>query len=364
MLYTILRTKIGDNVGDQVILESAKNLISTIKNDLEFLVFDRNEDLTEHLGSINRTRAVIMPHFGLRDPDMHRRTYRLTKNLRDIKVPLIPLGIGWKGFPGDERTLKTLRYSRNTREFLKYVSQQVGIMACREHFTCKILERHGIDNTRMCGDPAWYDPKKIGMRLKPTHEIRKIVFTTPHMDLYHKQAKEIIKMISQKFPDAHRVCSLHAGFKSRYEKEYTDFAKICGFEIIDASSDMEKIRFYQDCDLHVGYRCHGHIIFLRNRIPSILLNEDGRGVGFSHAFGIGNFNGFLRRTNWFSGMAGRILKNELAGINVIADPNLKKRVADFIDMEQKNNFSSFQNAVRVIDRTYEDEMKPFIKSFL
>ena len=362
-MYTILTTMTGGNVGDQLIVESAKNIIKSIKNDGDFLEFSRNEDLTDHLEKINTTRAIIMPHFGIRDPDMHPKTYKLVNDLSKIKIPLIPIGIGWKGFPGDLETLKTLKYSKNTQTFLNYVSNQIQTMVCREDFTCKILENHKITNTKMGGDCAWYDLEKIGMKMKCPKKIRKIVFTTPYMAMYLEQAKSIIKMISENFPQAEKICSLHAGYnKIKTDKEIINYAKEKNFEIKDVSSDISKINFYKYCDLHIGYRCHGHIAFLRNRIPSILINEDGRGVGFSYAFGIGGFNGFLRKNNIIFKLMRKFLKGNFSSKQVIADPELDKKISQFIEYQQKICFSEYQKISDLIDQTYENVMKPFIQS--
>jgi len=363
-MYTILTTMIGGNVGDQLIVESAKNMIKNIKKDNDFLEFSRDEDLTNHLEKINKTRAIIMPHFGLRDPDMHPKTYRLVNDLSKIKIPLIPIGIGWKGFPGDSETLQTLRYSENTQKFLKYISNQIETMVCREHFTCKILENHEITNTKMGGDCAWYDLEKIGTQMKCPRKISKIVFTTPYKSMYLDQAKSIIKMINEKFPEAEKICSLHAGFnKIKTDKEIVEYAKKNNFEIKDVSSDITKINFYKDCDLHIGYRCHGHIAFLRNRIPSILINEDGRGVGFSYTFGIGGFDGFIRKPKKIFKIIERLSKRKLISEQVIADHNVNKKISNFIDEQQKSSFNEYQKVSEMIDKTFTNVMKPFIQSF-
>ena len=58
-------------------------------------------------------------------------------------------------------------------------------------------------------------------------------------------------------------------------------AKTLGFRVLEASGDLSAIDFYRDADLHVGYRVHAHLMFLSHRRPSILINQDGRGVGQS-----------------------------------------------------------------------------------
>jgi len=362
-MYTILTTMKTGNVGDQLIVESAKNLIKHIKGNIDFLEFFREDDLTEHLDQINKTKAIIMPHFGLRDPDMHPRTYHLTKDLKQIKIPLIPIGVGWKGFPGDHETLKTLRYSKNTTKFLKYISNQVDVLLCREDYTCQILANHGIKNTVMGGDCAWYNIENIGKQMKRPESIDKLVFTTPYLPLYLDQAKKIINMLAKLFPKTTKYCSLHAGLDViSTDKELADYAKKQGFQIKDVSNDIKKIGFYRDCDLHVGYRCHGHINFLQNRIPSILLHEDGRGVGFSHSFGVGGFDAFRRKPNSIFKTIGKISGRNLISKQIEADTLVDKKILQFIEEELKTGFRRYVGLSKFIDETYEKIMKPFIEA--
>jgi len=362
-MYTLLTTMKTGNVGDQLIIESAKNLIKEIKDNVEFLEFSRDADLTENLEEINKTKAIIMPHFGLRDPDMHPQTYRLTKDLNQIKVPLIPIGIGWKGFPGDYETLKTLRYSENTTKFLKYVSNQIDVLLCREYFTCQILANHGITNTVMGGDCAWYDTACIGKQMKRVKNVEKLVFTTPYLPLYLDQAKKIINMLTSLFPKATKYCSFHAGLDViQTDRELADYAKKQGFEVKDVSNDIKKIEFYQGCDLHVGYRCHGHLAFLRKRIPSILLHEDGRGVGFSYSFGVGGFDAFRRKSNSIFKIIGNVSGKNLIRKQIEADPFVDKKIRQFLEEELKTCFRRYVGLSKFIDETYEKTMKPFVEA--
>ena len=67
-----------------------------------------------------------------------------------------------------------------------------------------------------------------------------------------------------------------------------------GYEVVDTSYDLERIRFYDECDLHVGYRVHSHLYFLSQRRPSFLLHEDGRGRGMSSALNVVGVDAFER----------------------------------------------------------------------
>ena len=73
------------------------------------------------------------------------------------------------------------------------------------------------------------------------------------------------------FPYEKLYCSFHGGLENdehTSKKEASIRATIkseamnLGYEIVNAAYDLSNIEFYKECDLHVGYRLHGHIYFL------------------------------------------------------------------------------------------------------
>src|SRR5690606_4746413 len=58
---------------------------------------------------------------------------------------------------------------------------------------------------------------------------------------------------------------------------------------VESAGRLEVFDEYDQFDLHVGHRLHGHIGFLRRRIPSVLLMEDARSRGFSASLPTGCF---------------------------------------------------------------------------
>ena len=102
-MYTLITTfpqHSTGNVGDYLITQSAKDLIIKIKGEQDFKVIWRLDDLSDSLGEINKTKAVLLPGFAIRKstyPDI----YKLVPDLEKIKVPIIPIGAGWKQYPGD-----------------------------------------------------------------------------------------------------------------------------------------------------------------------------------------------------------------------------------------------------------------------
>lgn len=377
-VYTILTTfpaHASGNVGDSLITHSAIEILKHEKGESDFRVFFREDDLGDHLDTINRSRAIIMPGFAIRD-HMYPMVYRFVDNLEQIHVPLIPLGAGWKSFPGDFDDLRQFRYSPETAEFLRYISRQVNKFACREYMTCRVLRNHGIDNAIMVGDCAWYDMSSLGRRMKRPNSIGKLVFTTPHRPAYLSQAKAIVRMLSELFPEAKKYCVLQS-VPTGHESEIAEFSRTRGFQVRQASHHVENLSFYQSCDLHVGYRVHGHLAFLRLRNPSVLINEDGRGLGFSYTLGIGGFDAVSRRFAYpplskiiFLKEAFRmafwgVLRRAVAPApqfcsQAVTDVSISDTIRGFLEEELSSGFRRYVGVSELIDDTYVQAMRNFL----
>lgn len=380
IVYTILKTGMGPgsgNVGDQLVLEMAQELIEQATGVNEFLIYNRQTDITSVLDKINRTRAVILPAFEIRDDIVPH--YHFSDDITDIEVPIIPMGAGWCSFPGDRLDMRNHVYSDKTRAYLDYICKDINSFTTRDAFTSGVLERNGINNTELIGDCAWYDLDKIGEPIKKPTSIEKVVLTTPHRPLYKQQAKRLSQYLRSEFPDATLFCSLH-NTPSEQDREIAHHAASLGYEIVRASLDTDNIDFYTECDLHVGYRLHGHIGFLRTRNPSILIHEDGRGAGLTNTLGTGGFDGFRRRLppsvadtvrsisdTKVARAAHTIMETQL-GVKdywtnrAIAPANnqIITRIRSFLRAELDSGFRSYEDVVEFIDNTYHDHMKPFL----
>jgi Polysaccharide pyruvyl transferase len=385
-MYTILTTYPPDgcrNVGDQLIEASIKNLITHVKGETEFLTLFREDDLTEHLEQINQSKAVVFL-LAIRDTPLWPNTYRLTENLADIKVPFVPIGATYNIYPGDYQTRTTVEYSDKTKDFLRYLSTQTKSFSCREYHTCKILQDNGINNALMTGDPAWYEVEKLGQPMHRPEKIKKLVFSSPLSPFYLEQAKDVMVLLSEMFPNAEKYCVFHTADLETFKdarpensfamsQEVTDkniavakFARKLGFKPEYLFGEVEKLQFYHSCDLHVGYECHAHLYFLRQRLPSIMIIEDARGKGFSYSLGSAIFNGFKRcpgsagkniTKKITSGYCTSLKEYSIAPVN----PELIDQLKQYLEEELENKFRRISTIASVIDDTYFSAMQPFLE---
>jgi len=390
-MYTILTTcpPYGSkNVGDKLIEVRTKEMIKQEKGDDEFFTIFREEPLEPHLEKINSSKAVLMPAFPVRDTPMYPKAYTLTEDLSQIKVPLVSVGANWNVYPGDRKSRETIRYSEATTKFIQYVGRQVEKFSCREHYAVEVMKKHGVENAYFTGDPAWFYLPSLGKPLHRPKEVKKVVFSGPLSPYYLEQAKSIITMIAEMFPRAERYCAMHladsgaAGSTggdavksensaamtpdvARKNQAIREWAKENGFTVMEMAGDIEKLTFYEECDLHVGYECHAHLFFFSRRIPSVLIAEDARGVGFNYSLGYGGFTGFVRAQEAPKVKAKTHTSGYSTSIEelVLAPPknNVEQEVRGFIQEELETNFARYLGLDTMLDTVYNERMRPFIQ---
>ena len=187
-------------------------------------------------------------------------------------------------------------------------------------------------------------------------------------------------VIVEQYPDATHTCSFHSAL-SDSDKQLRAFAKDRSFEIVLASNDTSNLEFYDNCDLHVGYRLHGHISFLRRRLPSVLTGKDGRGYGFNATLGTAGFPATRRRLGPRPAKIIQSLGQTLPGKGLqklvqkagwsprpyrelIAppDPTVPEKIREFLQQEQTNRFESYEAVPELFDETYQNTMKPFLEN--
>ncbi|MFP4027968.1 MAG: polysaccharide pyruvyl transferase family protein [Candidatus Brocadiia bacterium] len=388
-VYTVLTTcpDYGSrNVGDKLIEVRLKQLLEREKGECRFVTIFREEPLENRLAEINGTRAILMPACPVRDTPMYPGTYRLVDDLSRIRVPMIPVGANWNVYPGDARSRQEVKYSDETVNFLDYIAGQIDRFSCREHFVCRVLEKHGVDNAVFTGDPAMFNLSCIGKPMKRPKNIEKLVFSPPLSAYYADQALEVIEMLADLFPGAQRYCAFHLQDRNTATSErgensaalnpevtlknqrIREHAEALGYDIWDLAGRFERLRDYETCDLHVGYECHAHLYFLSARLPSVLIAEDARGMGFNYTLGRGGFTGFERSSTSFDGGRKQITSGYCTTAEELslAPPRSDMDVAirGFLEEEMENRFSRYIGLDVWLDETHEKRMRPFLQSLV
>lgn len=372
----VLLTGGKKNIGDYLIGDRTKKLLGHERPDREIVEMYPWGPLGDKIDRINESKAVIIHGGPGYQRNMYPGIYPLVENLSDIKVPIIPMALGWKGIPGDDLTLRDYRFNDTSLELLRKIHAACEYSSCRDYLTQRVLLRHGFTNVLMTGCSVWYDVASIGKEFVPPRQVRKIAFTPPQLETYREQFIDILKELRTSLPDTELVACFHRGVnvdEEPYRKDNENIKTIMksckdiGVSIEDVSYDLSRLSIYDDCDVHIGYRLHGHLLFLSKRKPSILINEDGRGRGAQEALGLQSINGFernpldrvaeyrLRRIPKLVGALNRVVPKTVANRHTVGN------VTAYLREEMDNGFERVGGVFDVIDKHYT-VMQKFLKS--
>lgn len=365
--YILLSTfdpKGSKNLGDHLLTASVEKLIKKLKPKSTITTYFREDNLTDKLDALNKADAVILPGFAVRK-NSYPDTYRLVDDLSKLKTPIIPIGCGTKFTLPDSNK----KIDAQSLEFLRFLSKDRPI-PCRELITWQVLKNYNIP-VAISGDLGMFDADLIGKDMNIPKNVKQLIFTTPHNPYYLNQCKSVMAMVGKLFPKTEKILSFqselgHGNHPHEYELER--YAKEIGFNVWQPDfneGDVDPLKVYKGSDFHIGYRCHGHLYFLRTRKPSILISEDSRGVGFSEILGTPVFpayNPCSMLDNRYIRRALHILNKKGMAETVNVNSKLADDIQQFLTEELASGFLRLQGIAQRIDHLYETGMKPTIES--
>ena len=270
------------------------------KNVGDFLIHDRARKLWAHVApevpveSVKRwepfefpdqARSLVLCGGPGLTPRMVESVFPLIKNAQEKGIPISGLALGWQGLPA--RNPGSFAMTARSVSTLRAIADSGAPISVRDDVTHDIAQQYGIETVRT-GCSVWYSLSHMGKEPNIVSEPRKVVFTTPAKNENETESIAIMKVLRQRFPLSQLIASFHRGIEkdkltppeqAKPLKRQARAAKKLGFEVRDTAYDLGKIGFYEDTDLHVGYRVHAHLDFVSRRVPSLLISEDGRGFG-------------------------------------------------------------------------------------
>lgn len=362
MTYLLLN-RAKKNLGDFLILTRARQLLDKfLKSEYDLKT---GWQTLNNIPNLNEYEGIIIYGGPAIQRDLYPGIYPLLPNLDDIKIPIYAFGVGWSSLPGDEIDKQNYRLTQQTNKLLEKINQN-GPIGCRDQLTVELLQSHNHDAI-LTGCPAWYDLNYINKKFKEKTEITKIAFTPPQNQLYQTQSIELMKTLRNHFSDAEILCSFHRGFSEdefTSESESKRFLKIkkvaesLEIQVENMSFEIENLEKYDKCDLHIGYRLHGHIFFLSQRKPSILINEDSRGRGFSYTTNTENINAYKINNKPLYRQLIRINPNKYVNYLIReylikSNDQVTHNVIQKINDEQQKAFSSFKGLELFYQQTFD-----------
>jgi len=367
-----------NNAGDYLIKHRAKKLLKEFRPDREILDYDAWEKFDQtRLDEVNISKALILLGGPALQSHMRPKIYPMVDDLNEIKVPIIMMGIGWKSINGD--WYDTYRYplSDESIELLIKIDQSGYQSSVRDYHTLNAVQFKGCNNFMMTGCPAYYDISSIGSDIKVPVELNKVAFSLGVSFIDSKSMEELMKeniikckerffdkdfeVVFHHSLDRNKFLSTHDA-TSRHVERHNDFANWLeskDIKYIDVSGSAENlISYYNNVDLHIGYRLHAHIFMNSISKLSILVSEDGRAKASKNVIGgivLDGHSGFSvsllsKILNKLFTKYDRYKKNKYLTIEIMKNINYEKNV----------NFNRMKNSRKSIDNNF-NVMKMFIE---
>jgi hypothetical protein len=237
--------------------------------------------------------------------------------LRRLRIPILAFGIGAQA----PRSGK-LELTRPAREVMAIIADHSASMGVRGAYTAEVLWDMGIRHTRIVGCPTIFRNNDPGLRidLPPLEQVRQVAYTL-RREVGHDYAQDV-----RRYLDLQRETIIELA--DRFEIDILAQGEVEEKQILwgnDAQREaaravlrgrgwlrgpddrMEALYsqrlFYSDDvsdfearlrqkDLVLGYRLHGNLLGLANRVPSVYFTYDSRTTEFADTFAIPRFDVF------------------------------------------------------------------------
>lgn len=261
------------NVGDIFIDDSVKRIL---KYDRENSVeIDPRKPITlEHIEAINRTKAAIIVGTCLwyRSLPKPSRWHFNMDLLRQIKVPIIPMGVGTqRHFDADNA------FDPGTLEQIKHIHSSCEVASARDIRTIEVLHESGIRNVALTGCPTLFRSLKKEWKLCRS-ESNHITVTVRKGQRHN--VKTLLKLLEKK---GCRVTIAAQGAGDCFLNYSIPFFQKKTQTLYEYALDPY-LKLVDECAGAIGWRLHGNMIYLAAGKPAMLLSNSSRGQSFCDTF--------------------------------------------------------------------------------
>lgn len=267
------------NVGDLFIVDSLKRIVACDR-DQSFDVDPREPVDDSVIDRINREAdAAIICGTNLwyrRMVKRRRWTFSL-EQLRRIKVPIIPLGVGTTRHFDEADD----GFEPQTLAQLRHIHAGCAVGSARDVRTAEALAKVGIRNVAMTGCPTLFRSLKPRWELRRNDSSNRVVVTVRKGAA--RNVRELIRQLearglepviaAQQDPDLAFRRRTWPGFRKPVRTLYTYDIKPY-LDLVEGSRGA------------IGWRLHGNMLHLAHGNPAILCSNCSRGDSFCETFGL------------------------------------------------------------------------------
>ena len=264
------------NVGDLFIEDSVKRILRFDRAG-SFDVDPRKPIEPAAIERINAADAAVIVGTNLWYRDMPKPTrwqLRLA-DLRRIRVPIIPFGVGTTRHPGEDNG-----FEPPTREQLREIHASCALASARDPRTAEALAAAGIRNVAVTGCPTMFCSLKPTWELRRRTDSRQIVLTVRKGQRQNVRAllrlirrRGLVPVVAAQQADDQFL----AGTIPFYQ---TAVPTLFHYKPAPYRQLIE-----QSCGA-IGWRLHGNMIHLAYGNPAILFSNCSRGASFCELFGL------------------------------------------------------------------------------
>jgi len=341
------------NSGDDLIIKSLINLLNhySIKT-LNYKIISIAKSTSNKIQVLEKIKiseydAILIPGFrvSIENQDILEIRLKYIEKAIINNIPVFAIGCSWCVYPGIYYQT-SLKINSKEKALLKYLlNDNKNYVSTRDIFTNLFMKNNNLfcENT---GDMALFDKNKIHNKLD-LNQLNRIAISLPHNKYHFKDAIKLKRMLEVNFKFEVFIVS-HQKLNSE-------------IDFIDCSGNSIKLdSFYKKIDMHIGFRLHGHKWFLKNRKPSFLIAEDGRGWGHLATFNGLGIHAFSLLEKFHTENINK--SSELRKIHEKSRVNITL-IDKMLRNEINNNFIITKNTLNAIDSLYPLNLK-IIKKIL
>lgn len=351
------------NAGDYLITERAEALLMHRYPSATISRYERNRNLESVLEDLNKSEVVVFAGGPGWLSNMYPEKFPLVSDLSELVPPVFALGMGCKT---KNEKINRIAFSSQSELLIERLYNDGFHLGCRDVLTYRVLKESGLKNVLMTGCPAWYDLEYVhqtSLRSALAEGcVKKIAISDPANIINLQLAANLVSLCRDKYKPEEIVFTFHRGWnEDKYtSKDVSDKQqKLKAWliqnkvRVVDLSYSAKGFSEYDDCDMHIGFRVHAHIYCLSHRIPSFLIEEDGRGFGVNESLGLAHIRskkseGILGRMQQYSG----IIPERFSTI-----ANDSRNTFSLLDKEINYEFASnwqhHLNAFRKMKKTFD-----------
>ena len=264
------------NIGDRLITKATGGAIKSIYSDLvEIDTVFRAEAWSNVKERIESADFVVFACLAIR-----KNLSRFYRFLPEVIASGVPYGVLAAGtsLNVSSRTLNlATALTAGDIELLRQLASNAKFFTTRGALSQAACQDFGIGSAVLAGDVAFVDDRFCGRKFEHVAKVGKIAISDPHYSESYKDSfLHLVKRLSSVFPEAEINLLMHG--VNDYVKNLAEDVSVA---VLDMYRDSEAgLDLYDNYDLHVGYRVHGHVSALLRRKPSYLLEQDGRGCDY------------------------------------------------------------------------------------